>query len=178
MNADSAVESCSTEERQQQQQLLDDFESSQEIFKRHIDIPIQSIFDNRHHDLNYVDEEDEDCNNNNNKDAAANNNNNNNSVEEEERMMDTYSLGGSSKASKGEEGSIGSVRTKEELRMSLIARRRRLAMMESAMDGECSLDMSLRLRNGGGDGGDGGSVLSSLVDSIVQNVLVCVLRVC
>ena len=173
-DADSVVASCSTEERrqqqqQQQQQLLDDFESSQEIFKRHIDIPIQSIFDNRHHDLNYVDEEDEDCNNdnNNNKDAAANNNNNN-SVEEE-RMMDAYSLGGSSKASKGEEGSIGSVRTKEELRMSLIARRRRLAMMESAMDGECSLDMSLRLRNGGdGADGDGGSVLSSLVDSIVS----------
>jgi hypothetical protein len=169
-DANYAVESCSTEERQQQQQLLDDFESSQEIFKQHIGIPIQSIFDNRHHDLNYVDEEDGDCNKNDNKDTAANNNNNNNNNSvEEERMMDTYSLGGSSKASKGE-GSIGSVRTKEELRMSLIARRRRLAMMESAMDGECSLDMSLRLRNGGDGGadGDGGSVLSSLVDSIVS----------
>ena len=60
----------------------------------------------------------------------------------------------------------GSIRTKEQMRMSLIARRRRLAQMEEAManDGDDSLDFSLRLnrRRGTTDS----SVVSSLKDSI------------
>ena len=123
--------------REQRRQAYEETcETDEQLFDQHNNI--QSIFDNRHHDLNFVDDDD---------------------------GTGGSSLGGYSNFDdNASKGSKGSIRTRDELRMSLIARRRRLAQMESAMDGEGSLNMSLKLsgRN------DGASLMSSLVDSMVS----------
>eukprot|EP00581_Thalassiosira_minuscula_P017691 CAMPEP_0183719160 /NCGR_PEP_ID=MMETSP0737-20130205/12223_1 /TAXON_ID=385413 /ORGANISM="Thalassiosira miniscula, Strain CCMP1093" /LENGTH=1228 /DNA_ID=CAMNT_0025948867 /DNA_START=204 /DNA_END=3890 /DNA_ORIENTATION=- len=91
------------------------------------------IFDNRHHNLNF----DDDLN------SAGS------------------SLGDYGSLDEGSKGG-GSVRTREELRLSLLARRRRLAQME----GDGSIDISLRL--GGNSKDCSASLVSSLRESIVS----------
>ena len=98
---------------------------------------ITSIFDNRHHDVNM----DDDLN------SAGS------------------SLGGYE--SLGDAGSKASVRTREELRLSLINRRRRLAQMENAMAEDASIDFSLRL-NRKRNNEDASSLVSSLRDSMIS----------
>jgi len=123
--------------REQRRQAYEETcETDEQLFDQHNNI--QSIFDNRHHDLNFVDDDD---------------------------GTGGSSLGGYSNFDdNASKGSKGSIRTRDELRMSLIARRRRLAQMESAMDGEGSLNMSLKLS--GRD--EGASLMSSLVDSMIS----------
>ena len=120
--------------REQRRQAYEETcETDEQLFNQHNNI--QSIFDNRHHDLNFVDDDD---------------------------GTGGSSLGGYSNLD--DNASKGSIRTRDELRMSLIARRRRLAQMESAMDGEGSLNMSLKLNRRD----DGASLMSSLVDSMIS----------
>eukprot|EP00571_Detonula_confervacea_P009161 CAMPEP_0172318264 /NCGR_PEP_ID=MMETSP1058-20130122/34352_1 /TAXON_ID=83371 /ORGANISM="Detonula confervacea, Strain CCMP 353" /LENGTH=1097 /DNA_ID=CAMNT_0013033049 /DNA_START=122 /DNA_END=3415 /DNA_ORIENTATION=+ len=98
---------------------------------------IHSIYDNRHHDITVDDD-----------------------MHSAGSSLGDYS-DMSSKQSKG-----GSVRTRDELRMSLIARRRRLALMESAMGDDGSIDFSLKLNRR--NNGDAASLVSTLRDSVLS----------
>ena len=119
-------------------------ETDEQLFNQHN--TIQSLFDNRHHDVNF----DDDLN------SAGS------------------SLGGYSDLGAADNASKIGGETREDMRMSLIARRRRLAQMENAMAEEGSVDFSLRLnkdriRGRGGKGGlDASSLVSSLRDSIIS----------
>ena len=119
-------------------------ETDEQLFNQHN--TIQSLFDNKHHDVNF----DDDLN------SAGS------------------SLGGYSDLGAADNASKIGGETREDMRMSLIARRRRLAQMENAMAEEGSVDFSLRLnkdriRGRGGKGGlDASSLVSSLRDSIIS----------
>ena len=117
-------------------------ETDEQLFNQHN--TIQSLFDNRHHDVNF----DDDLN------SAGS------------------SLGGYSDLGPGGGDNASKIggETREDMRMSLIARRRRLAQMENAMAEEGSVDFSLRLnkKKKGAGGLDASSLVSSLRDSIIS----------
>ena len=101
--------------RREQRKTYDNrVEETEDVFNQH---QVQSIFDNRHHAMNF----EEDLN----------------SVGE--------SLVGYEHEDEGEDNE--SFRTKEEVKMSLIRRRQRLRQLEGAIEDSGSIDFSLKLKN-------------------------------
>jgi hypothetical protein len=149
--------------REQRRRCYEVCQTDEELFAQHNNI--QSIFDNRHHEIQFEEGD----------------------IQPAAGGGDGYggdgssigggsSLGGYSNMSYNDNSTQGSVRTREELRLSLIARRRRLAQLENAMDGEGSIDMSLRLNRSERDG-DGDNSLSSvsinesITDSLIARIM-------
>ena len=113
-------------------------ETDEQLFNQHN--TIQSLFDNKHHDVNF----------------------------EDDLNSAGSSLGGYSDLGPGGGISRLNGETREDMRMSLIARRRRLAAMENAMAEEGSVDFSLRINKKKKGGLDSSSMVSSMRDSLIS----------
>lgn len=147
--SDASMESDASRERRRR--TYEDCQTDEDLFAQH-NSNIQSMFDNRHHEIQF-DRNDIQC-------AAAGGD-------------DGSSIGGG--YSLDDNSTQGSVRTREELRVALIARRRRLAQLENALDGEGSLDMSLKLNRSERDGDNSlmssVSLNESITDSLIARVI-------
>lgn len=146
--------------REQRRRGYEACQTDEELFAQHNN-NIQSIFDNRHHEIQF---EQDDI-----QSAAGGGGGDGSSI------GGGSSLGGYSNMSYNDNSTQGSVRTREELRLSLIARRRRLAQLENAMDGEGSLDLSLKLNRSEREGDNSlmssVSLNESITDSLIARIM-------
>lgn len=155
-SSDSSMDSDTI--REQRRRCYDACQTDEELFAQH-NTNIQSIFDNRHHEIQF-DQNDIQCGD---------------GGDDDPSVGGGSSLGGYSNMSYNDNSTQGSVRTREELRLSLIARRRRLAQLENALDGEGSLDLSLKLNSSEKDGDNSlmssVSLNESITDSLIARIM-------
>ncbi len=146
--------------REQRRRIYEVCQTDEELFAQHNN-NIQSIFDNRHHEIQFEQDDIQ---------SAAGG-----GGEDGSSIGGGSSLGGYSNMSYNDNSTQGSVRTREELRLSLIARRRRLAQLENAMDEEGSLDLSLKLNRSERDGDNSlmssVSLNESITDSLIARIM-------
>lgn len=160
--SDSSMDSDTI--REQRRRCYEVCQTDEELFAQH-NTNIQSIFDNRHHEIQF-DQNEIQC-------SAGGGGGGDG--DDDPSVGGGSSLGGYSNMSYNDNSTQGSVRTREELRLSLIARRRRLAQLENALDGEGSLDLSLKLNRSEKDGDNSlmssVSLNESITDSLIARIM-------